>query len=160
MPESGWRLEQVYSHDGDGNERLPIEEAFAANRAEAQSGLSKLGILRLLGWPEARVSMRDSRGRPRIEKVDDDPPPIYVLKCKPSCWRIYFHVAEETQEKGEHSVTKTTPQARRSGAFLLLYVVCKKQSKRDSEDIAHARRPLQLWQRGHVRSKAFLLPTR
>src|SRR5712691_8397550 len=115
---SEWRVEQVYSIDGDGRERLLVEEEFRANSSQAPAGLRKLGMLKAYGWPGALTDWHYNRGgknEARIEKVDDGPPPVFLLKGKPSCWRIYFHVIEEKLE-ARTALRKGTPQPRHPGS--------------------------------------------
>jgi hypothetical protein len=161
MAWSEWRVDQVYSIGGDGRDRLIIEQEFAANASQALAGLQKLGMLKARGWPAALTDWHYNRGSKterRIEKVDDGPPPIFLLKCKPSCWRIYFHVTEEKPPEAKVALHKGTPQPRYAGSFLVLRVVCKRQQKRDPGDITDARGRLSRWRAGQLRSKRLPLP--
>jgi hypothetical protein len=74
-----------------------------------------------LGWPEARRSLKDDHGKPLIVRKDE---PIWLLKCKPSCWRLYFYV----WEKGEIK------------RIIYVHAVCKKTNKEDPRHAAEARR--------------------
>lgn len=73
------------------------------------------------GWPKARLHMRDDRGKPLIVRADDLDPEIWILKCKPSCWRLYFHVYKESKR------------------IVYLYAKCKKKDAQNDSDSAHAR---------------------
>jgi len=161
MPLSEWRVDQVYSVGGDGRARLFIEQEFAANSSQALAGLQKLGMLRAHGWPAALTDWNYNRGgknERRIEKVENGPPPIFLLKCKPSCWRIYFHVVEEKPPEKKDALRKGAPEPRHAGSFLVLRVVCKRQQKRDPGDVTAARTRLDGWRARQLRSKTLPLP--
>ena len=76
-------------------------------------------MLQDLGWPQAKREFKDDQGRSRIVKKDDL---IWLLKCKPSCWRLYFYV----NQKGKQ--------------IIYVHAVCKKQDKEDEADAREARR--------------------
>jgi hypothetical protein len=71
----------------------------------------------------AGIPPDEDMGRPNYERIPyqcpghDAPTDFYVLKCKPSGWRLYFIVDESKRQ------------------FTFLYAVHKKTNKRDSEDI-------------------------
>ena len=157
MPLGEWRLEQVYARDANGKERLIIEGELAANASEAHQALKKLGMLMAYGWPEALTDWHYSRGtknQNRIEQVHSGPLAIYLLKCKPSCWRIYFHVVEEKPE----AIVLRGKVSPRCGTFLILRVVCKKKDKRDPGDLAIAKGRVDDWRAGRLHRKKLSLP--
>lgn len=49
---------------------------------------------------------------------------IWLLKCKPTCWRLYFYVYENGKDK----------------RIIYVYAVCKKSDKEDANDAIKARR--------------------
>jgi hypothetical protein len=158
MPLGEWGLEQVYAKDLGGRERLIVEEELAANPFEAVAALKKLEMLKAHGWPGALTGWHYNRGtknEPRIELVDSGPPAIYLLKCKPSCWRIYFHVVEE---KPEAISPRGKVGPRRGGTFLILRIVCKKKNKRDPGDLAIAKTRVDAWRAGRLHRKKLSLP--
>ena len=74
-----------------------------------------------LGWPEARRQLKDDHGHPLIVRKDDV---IWLLKCKPGCWRLYFYVWENDEQK----------------RLIYVHAVCKKTDKEDPSDASEARR--------------------
>jgi hypothetical protein len=78
----------------------------------------KMLLIQELGWPDAKPLLKDSLGRPLVVKKDDL---IWLLKCKPSCWRLYFYV----WDKGK--------------GIVYVHAVCKKQDKEDPADAKYAR---------------------
>jgi hypothetical protein len=88
-----------------------------------QGAISKLRLLIAHGWPAATRSLE-------IESLKNG---IFLLKCKPGCWRLAFHPI----------ATKQT--------FLLLDAVCKKKFKRNPNDPTKARRRLDDYEAGRAR---------
>src|SRR3954447_25766874 len=74
-----------------------------------------------IGWPEARRRLKDDQGRPLVVKKDDV---IWLLKCKPTCWRLYFYAYENGKDK----------------RLIYLHAICKKADKEDPWDAFQARR--------------------
>jgi hypothetical protein len=69
--------------------------------------------------------MKDSKGRKRIVLSDEvDGKKIWILKAKPSCWRLYFHVYENTNQ------------------IFYLHAVCKKKDQQSPSDGRKARKRL------------------
>lgn len=97
-------------------------ELFSGDGDPIVTALTKMWLVQLHGWPKARLVLKGPKGKPLIDRADDKEPPIWILKCKPSCWRLYFHVYAE--------------RAR----IAYLYAKCKKRTSRDAEDSANARR--------------------
>ena len=97
----------------DENDRTPVSDALTRHHQDPKFVLRKLRLLQALGWPEAAQSLE-------ISNVGSD---VYVLKCKPKDWRIYFSVLSD-------------------GALLLLAVQKKKWSS-DPNDQPKAKRLLE-----------------
>jgi hypothetical protein len=72
------------------------------------------------GWPTARDHMKDDRGKRLIAQKDDV---VWLLKCKPSCWRLYFYVRKDATEN----------------RIVYLLAVCKQQNQEDPADAKRAR---------------------
>lgn len=92
----------------------PVSEEMAGTGDRLETAINKMKLLQLHGWPAAKRALL-------IDRADDESPDIWILKCKPSCWRLYFHVYEE-QER-------------------ILYVLakCKKTTPRKARDSVRAR---------------------
>lgn len=74
------------------------------------------------------------------EPCDKKKPLVYVLKCKPTCWRLYFSADRQREE------------------FLYLLAVCKKQWPRDSDDCRVARKRLLRYEKGEFDRERIELP--
>jgi hypothetical protein len=74
-----------------------------------------------LGWPSAKRCLKDDHGHPLVVKKDSV---IWLLKCKPTCWRLYFCVHENGNDK----------------RIIYVHAVCKKTDKEDPSDAVKARR--------------------
>ena len=125
MALESWTLREI-EYQREGRLEHPITDELAAHGrvAERVSALAKLKLLCAHGWPSATSSLK-------IDKVADG---LFVLKCKPGCWRIYFHMIADEK------------------AFLLLHAVCKKTRKRNPHDPDKASRRLADYQRGTARA--------
>src|SRR5688572_9484772 len=98
----------------------PFSDVFFSGDGDpVDTALRKMWLLQFHGWPLARTEMRDPRGKQLRDKVNDDPD-LWLLKSKPSCWRLYFYVYP-------------------SKKIVYLYAVCKKKQKRNSNDGTKAR---------------------
>ena len=130
MALSEWALCEI-EYDREGPTQRPVTRELSAHGkvGERARAIGCLRLLRLQGWPEARKSLL----------VDEPLEGIFVLKCKPSCWRLYFHV-EQTQKM-----------------FLLLHAVCKKAQKRDPNDPKKAARRFADWQNREAKAGAVTL---
>jgi hypothetical protein len=119
-PASGWVTLEIYLRDSDGKPAVtPFSSALAASGRIAVQAVTKMRNVQELGWPEAKRSLKDDKGRPRIVKKDDV---IWMLKCKPSCWRLYFYVNKKTKQ------------------IVYLYAICKKSQAEDPAAAGEARR--------------------
>ena len=87
---SVWNSYEVYQRDSEGNHTLtPFSDALAAAGRRLAQPITKMRMVQEIGWPEAKRRLKDDHGRPLVVKKDDV---IWLLKCKPSCWRLYFYV--------------------------------------------------------------------
>ena len=109
MTEAGLADRRLYSED------------LADHGDPIGTAMNKMWLCQQHGWP-------DARGPLVIDPADDDEPQIWILKCKPNCWRLYFHVTQANRR------------------FIYLYAVCKKKQRRDAEDATRARTRLyRIW---------------
>jgi hypothetical protein len=117
---SGWDTYEVYQRDDKGNHAItPFSNVLAASGRLATQAITKMRMVQELGWPEARRCLKDDYGHPLIVKKDEI---IWLLKCKPNCWRLYFYVREPERQ------------------IIYVYAVCKKANKEDPGDAEAARR--------------------
>ncbi len=128
-PTPPWVTYEVLKRDSQGRLVASGERPFSESLADGgdclASAIGKMWLVGAHGWPEAKRVLRDDKGRPLINRADDKDPAIWILKCKPSCWRLYFHVYPN-QNQGERRI-------------LYLHAKCKKKDRRDEEDARHAR---------------------
>lgn len=95
---------------------------FSGDGDEITTALQKMRLAQTHGWPDARLYLKDKRGKPLVDRADDEKePPIYLLKCKPGCWRLYFYV-----DSAAHR-------------FTYLSAKCKKKQEREASDSVRAR---------------------
>ena len=116
---------ELVHRKGDGEYERPFSEGlFGLGDQEAlKTALQKMRLLESIGWPEAKRELKNSEGKRLIARADGKDPDIWILKCKPSCWRLYFHVYP-------------------SGKIAYLYPVCKKEWAQDPADAKYARKLL------------------
>lgn len=122
---SAWTTYEILLRDADGKldaagER-PFSNDLAGDGDPVQTAIQKMRLLQHHGWPDARLNLKDKRGKLLIDRADDEDPKIWILKCKPSCWRLYFCVYSDTKR------------------IVYLYAVCKKRPDRDPADSVRAR---------------------
>src|SRR5262245_49599538 len=105
-----WSWAEV-KHDGYRPSEIYLRQA---DDDDLRAILAAMQLLQAAGVPPDLT-----RGNPELQRVGKHKPkkakrkyPIYVLKVKPSPWRLYFWVPHR-------------------GLIELLYVVAKKQDKRD-----------------------------
>src|SRR5437763_14757133 len=102
MPEqralsSGWVTYEVFQRDTQGKHTItPVSAALAASGRIARQAITKMRIVQELGWPEAKRVLTDDYGHPLIVRKDEV---IWLLNCKPSCWRLYFYVWKNEKDK-------------------------------------------------------------
>ena len=109
-----WILEELLERG-----RRPCSDAFAdANDDDFVSIFSECRLLIAAGVPADKT-----KGNPEVEvwkkpcKGDSQKSTFYVLKAKPSGWRLYFYVPDRNQRK-----------------VTFLYAVNKKRNERDQSD--------------------------
>jgi hypothetical protein len=120
---SGWITYEVCEKDGDGNATTrPFSVALVAGSGTSpKPPVTKMRMVQTIGWPEAKRVLKDDHGHPLVVKKDDV---IWLLKCKPHCWRLYFYVYESAKQK----------------AIIYLLAICKKGDEEDPADVTEARR--------------------
>jgi hypothetical protein len=124
-----WSTWEAVLRQGKGPWVPVMSTAFAQGKGdELATTIGKMRILERLGFPAALQSVT-------LEKADRRKPAIWILKCKPSCWRLYLHL---------YTVSPTDKR------IVYLHAKCKKKDKQDPEDTARARRVLAAANRGDV----------
>src|SRR6267154_4998287 len=92
---SGWITYEVLQRDSQGEHTImPFSTALAVSGTTPTQAINKIRHVQALGWPVAKRELKDNHGHPLIVKKDDI---IWLLKCKPSCWRLYFYVWEDAK---------------------------------------------------------------
>jgi len=121
--------------------RYPVADALASGDGDdPDTAVQKMKLFETLGWPAARASLFTS-------KADDKSPDVGILKCKPSCWRLYFHVFEQ-----ENDVKR--PDKR----ILYLLAICKRQDAQQKENTTRARNLLTAALDGRIRISRWSFP--
>ena len=99
---------------------LPFSKALAVNGELPTLAANRMSVVDELGWPTAMLTLHyGPKHKKRIVKKDDA---IYLLKCWPDCWRLYFYVRQDKRY------------------FVYVHAVCKQQDEEDPADAEHARR--------------------
>ncbi|MGN6594219.1 MAG: type II toxin-antitoxin system RelE/ParE family toxin [Terriglobales bacterium] len=93
--------------------KRPVSAALVKAGGEATTALRIMQRLETFGWPRAELEYK-FEGKRRVVKTGEDG--VWLLKCKTSCWRIYFYVDQN--------------EAR----FVFLHAKCKKKDKEDAQD--------------------------
>src|SRR5580693_8274786 len=87
---SGWLTYEVIMRDDEGKHAItPFSGALAISGVLPINALNRIRIVQELGWPAAKRVLTDDNGHPLIVRKDNV---VWLLKCKPSCWRLYFYV--------------------------------------------------------------------
>jgi hypothetical protein len=118
---SGWETYEVAMKTKDGGIVTPFSKQLSAGGKTAAQPINKMRLIQALGWEEARRKLKDERGRKVIVKKDDL---VWLVKCKPSCWRLYCYAYEKQQTR----------------QIIYLHAICKKQDGEDPNDLKTARR--------------------
>jgi hypothetical protein len=119
---SGWLTYEICEKDAAGQAvGTPFSDTLAQSGKIAAQGINKMRMVEELGWPQAKRSLKDDHGHPLVVKKDDV---IWLLKCKPSCWRLYFYVYQRGNVK----------------QLIYVHAVCKKADEEDPADAVTARR--------------------
>jgi hypothetical protein len=119
---SGWKTYEVFQRDGLGNHAItPFSDALATSGRISAQPITKMRMVQELGWPEAKRCLKDNNGHPLVVRKDNV---IWLLKCKPNCWRLYFYVYQSGKDK----------------RIIYVHAVCKKSDQEDEHDAVEARR--------------------
>jgi hypothetical protein len=135
-----WSLLEVV----DRGRCLCSDEFLEANDEELARVFGELRLLRAAGCPPD-----ETKGSPEIGKVtgkckgEHAKSTFYVLKAKPTGWRLYFMI-----------------QSREQREVVFLYAVCKKEDRRDPEDFHRCCRIFKKLESGRCRLAALELPDR
>lgn len=126
-PTPPWESYEVLLRDSDGrlheDGKRPFSVRLLKGGDQITTALGLMWTLQFHGWPRARQVMKDERGKLRIVLSDDENGKrIWILKAKPTCWRLYFYVYEEKKH------------------ILYLHAVCKKKDEQDPSETTRARR--------------------
>lgn len=141
-PSSGWKSYEVIERTQTGEPgACPFSDVLATPGRIAKQALTKMLKAQEIGWPAARSAMKDDIGRRLIAKKDDD---IWLLKCKPSCWRLYFYVWEKEDDK----------------RLIYVHAVCKQTDEEDPADLTTARAVLNSIRSGGRAITPFEFPPR
>ncbi len=111
---SGWKSYEVINKE---TEETPVSTAIAAG-PDTSVVIKKIFMVQEAGWPEALKLHFGAKGKHRIVKKDDV---IWLLKCTPSCWRLYFYIYKNKKW------------------IIYVHAVCKKKDKEDPNDAIQAR---------------------
>ena len=118
-PKSGWASYELVWLDAAGDVADAPFSAALGNALEAIKALKRISRVEDIGWPDAKKLQYGKKGKKRIVKKDDF---IYLLKCHPDCWRLYFYV----REKDKH--------------FIYVHAVCKRTDAENPGDAVTARK--------------------
>src|SRR6266496_2807956 len=117
-----WKTYEVYERDENGAYAFtPFSAALASSGTISAQVIIKMRKVQEIGWPEAVTQLHDNKGHRLIVKKNDK---IWLLKCKPACWRLYFYVSETAME----------------GRLIYVHAICKKTRKEDPAAAKAARR--------------------
>src|SRR5688572_9189301 len=124
-PTPPWETFEVVLRDERGQldtNRRPFSAALEAGGEQPSLAIGRMWLAQYHGWPQAARSMRDDQGHAVIVRADNKTPEIWILKCKPSCWRLYFHVYKDQKR------------------FAYLFARCKKADSQNAGDAKRARK--------------------
>src|SRR5437899_2347270 len=108
-PAAKWVTYEVIVRDASGDPSItPFSGGLTSAGQVLGRVLRRMRMLQDLGLPAARLHMKDKDGRRLIVSKDDR---IWLLKCKPTCWRLYFYVYKSGSEN----------------RIIYVWAVCKKQ---------------------------------
>jgi hypothetical protein len=131
---------EVIHRDENGEYTVtPFSDLLASSGITPKQAITKMRKLQDVGWLQARTHLTDDKGQRLIVRKDDV---IWLLKCKPSCWRLYFYVIDTASFK----------------YIVYVHAVCKKQDKEDPRESEYARRVADKIRPGGSRVTAFEFP--
>jgi len=109
---SGWAAWELVYRDASGDYTVTPFSDTLANGSDQLAALNRMSMVDEMGWPKAmQLKIGKRKGKRRIVKKDEH---IYLLKCTPKCWRLYFYV--------------------RKRQFIYVHAVCKKGDAEDPSD--------------------------
>jgi hypothetical protein len=111
---SGWFSYEVI-HKATGE--TPVSAAIASG-SDKVAVIKKIMMVQEVGWPAAKKLHFGKKGKHRVVRKDDV---VWLLKCTPHCWRLYFYIYEPKQW------------------IIYLHAVCKKQDEEEPDDAIKAR---------------------
>ena len=116
-----WTSYEVYQRDSNGVHSLtPFSLALAGvSGGLPTQAITKMRMVQEIGWPAAKQQLKDDFNHHLIVRKDEV---IWLLKCKPKCWRLYFYVWETGK------------------GIVYVHATCKQQDKEDPNDETKARR--------------------
>jgi len=102
--DSGWKSYEFIEVDDSGRYMSdPVTDAFELHSAQKGEALKRMQRVEDRGWPDAEETMyvRGKAGKKKaIVRPDDEGyPEIWVLKCSPHAWRLYFYIWEKGDDK-------------------------------------------------------------
>jgi hypothetical protein len=116
---SEWATYEIILRDASGEYAItPFSDALAVSGQRPAQAINKMRMVQEIGWPEAKRSFTDQRGRPLIVGKEGG---IWLLKCKPLCWRLYFYVCEKYKR------------------IIYVHAVCKKKDRENPSDARRAK---------------------
>jgi hypothetical protein len=125
---SGWATYEIAMRNYAGELKIfPVFEELELHLPQAKPAVTKIQKVQDVGWPKARTQIHDDEGRRAIACVDKKQKPyIWLLKCKPSAWRLYFYVWEH-------------PTNGHDKRIVYLHAIYKKQTPEDDGETLTAR---------------------
>lgn len=136
-----WTISEIVDRRGN----RPCSDAFSdANDTELADVYEALRLLRAAGVPPDK-----SRGNPEVESIkhkcpnDHTKTPFFVLKAKPSGWRLYFRIADRETKQIE-----------------FLFATNKKKNARDPENLNRCCTILRAIQSGSCSRAELTIPNR
>src|SRR2546421_9936930 len=99
-PTPPWETFELARRLDDGEvERRLSDKLASGDPIDAAQVIGKMWLAQHHGWPKAKTVMRGKDGEGLIERADDKEPPIWILKGKPGCWRLYFYIHYHQDKK-------------------------------------------------------------
>lgn len=133
---SGWTSFEVINKDSSGT--TPVSDALAASGKVAVNAVNKIRLVEEVGWPEARKLRFGPKGKSRVVKKGEA---IWLLKCSPACWRLYFYVVPSPHQY-----------------IVYVHAACKKKDAEDPSDAIKATNVYEDIRAGRSAITAFPLP--
>lgn len=80
----------------------PVTGALRLHSAQADRAIAKMQRLEDRGWPDAEASMYvpgRTRKKAIVQPDRQKYPEVWLLKCTPHAWRLYFYIWENGDDK-------------------------------------------------------------